>query len=31
MPHNTITVLDVMDVFGVLLEIERSGIGLLTV
>ena len=26
MAHNTITVLGVMDVFGVFLEIERSGI-----
>jgi len=29
--HNTITVLGVIDVFGVCLEVERSGIDLFTV
>lgn len=31
MAHNTITVLGVIDVFGVFLEVERSGIDLFTV
>jgi hypothetical protein len=31
MAHNTITVLGVIDVFGVFLEIERSGIDVFTV
>ncbi len=31
MAHNTITELGVIDVFGVFLEVERSGIDLFTV
>ena len=31
MAHNTITVLGVIDVFGVFSEVERSGIDLFTV
>jgi hypothetical protein len=31
MAHNTITVLGVIDVFGVFLGVERSGIDLFTV